>query len=256
MNVEEKLVEELNKNEQVVQIVSLELLEKEYLNLKGAGKTLAGYVSPIKDASVALKVLNAFGLSASKVMIKQYAGKQYVIFKGYPGQRSLLRGTKYLVSNPKVVRLAIGPKGIVKSVKGGFVLTVVLSVGIEVFDYFMRDTASLSHMLGTITGDLIKIGIGSILAVVAGLVAGSAAVIGTVAVVPFVVAIGVGVATGYILNKVDAKFGATKALILGYKKMGLNIREIKWEYQQNMRRIAENPDFLRCFFMPCFSFGY
>lgn len=67
------------------------------------------------------------------MVIKEYLGKKYVLFKGLAGQRKALKGRRYLAQNPKVVRMAVGPTGVVKSVKGGFILSAVLSVGIEVF---------------------------------------------------------------------------------------------------------------------------
>ena len=97
---------------------------------------------------------------------------KYIIFKGYAGQRTYLRGARYLLSNPNIVRLAIGPKGITDSVKGGFVITAVLSTGIEVANYLLNDTATLHQLLGTVTADLVKIGIASICATIAGVLAG------------------------------------------------------------------------------------
>ncbi|MET1254958.1 hypothetical protein [Aliikangiella maris] len=256
MNLEQKLVQELQKNEQVLQIVAVEDLEKEYQARKNKFKSGAAYVAPIKDAVAAGKIIKEFGIKATKVVIKQYAGKKYVIIKGYPGARNVLTGTRYLASNPKVVRMAIGPKGIVKSVKGGFAITVVLSVGIEVFDYLIRDTATLSHLLGTVTSDLIKIGISTIAGAVAGLAVGSAAIIGSIAAAPLIAAIAVGVMTGIVLDKIDSHFGATKALIQAYDNIGVRLREIKWEFNRNMRFLEENPQWIPCLFGPCRVRGY
>lgn len=251
MKLDDKLVRELKNNETVIQIVALEDLESEYLKLKGIVKTASGYVSPILDSIAAKKIITELGINANKVLIKQYGQKSYVVFKGYSGQRNILKGTKYLVSNPKVVRMAIGPKGIIKSVKGGFVLTVILSVGIEVFDYFIRDTSTLSQFLGTVTGDLIKIGLSSLAAAVVGLAVGTTVVLGSIAAAPLIVAISVGIAVGIILDKIDKKYGATNALIKAYERMGVNLGNIKWEFQQEMRRIEKNPQLLRCIFGPC-----
>lgn len=251
MNLDEKLVGELKNNEHIVQIVSLEELENAYLEKKNIVKTSSNYVSPVKDSLTAAKIIQELGVRSNKVVIKTYAQKQYVIFKGYSGQRNILKGTKYLATNPKVVRMAVGPKGVMKSVKGGFILTAVLSVGIEVFDYFIRDTATLSHLLGTVTGDLIKIGLSTIAAAAAGLAVGASVVLGSVAAAPLIAAIAVGVATGYVLDKIDKKFGATKALIEGYKRMGMNLVSIKAEFNQGMRQIEKNPELIKCIFAPC-----
>ncbi len=256
MNVEKRLVQELRNNEHVIQIVPLDDIEKEYLELKSLAKNVAGYVSPFSDSLQAAKIIKEFGISTEKVVIKNLGGKKYLIFKGYSGQRNVLKGTRYLATNPKVVRMAIGPKGIVKSVKGGSVITVILSVGIEVFDYFIRDTATLSELLGTITGDLVKIGLTSIASVVAGLLVGSAAVIGSSVAAPLIAAIAVGVVTGYALNKIDEKLGATKALIKGYEEMGYKLSEMKWELNRELRVLKKKPWLFNCFFAPCGRLDY
>lgn len=257
MNVEEKLVQELGNNEQVVQVVPFDELKKEWQALKPHAKTLAGYTSAANDSFIAAKLLREFGIQSNKVIVKTYAGKQYVIFKDYPGARKIFRGTRYLTGNPKVVRLAVGPKGIAKAVKGGFVLTVVLSVGIEIFDYIIRDTATLSHLLGVITGDLIKIGLSSIAAAVAGLAVGATAILGTVAAAPIIAAIAVGVITGLVLNKLDSKLGATAALIAAYEKMGVKLRELEYEAGRWYDYFETNPsEIMRLFGAPSsFSYG-
>ena len=251
MNYEQKLVKDLKKNETVVQILDYDLLIKEWQSTKGTVKTGSSYVAPTLDAITAAKLLKEFGIKADKVTVKQYAGKKYIIFKGYPGQREIFKGTRYLATNPKVVRMAVGPKGITSSVKSGFVLSVVLSVGIEIFDYFIRDDATLSELLGTITTDLIKIGLSSIAAAAAGLAVGSAAVLGTVASAPLLAAIAVGVVTGLVLEQIDRKLGATNALIRAYESIGVKLREIEYEFNRNINYLERNPHLIPCLFGPC-----
>lgn len=251
MNLEDKLVQELQKNEKVVHILSAEGLQQEWEARKGQVKTGAGYVSPAMDAATAAKLLREFGISAEMVIMREYAGKQYVIFKGYAGLRQVFKGTRYLATNPKVVRMAVGPKGIAKSVKGGFVVTVVLSVGIEVFDYFVRDTATLPQLLGTVTADLIKIGVSAIAAAVAGLAVGSAAVLGSVAAAPLIAAIAVGVVTGMLLDRIDARFGATQALIRGYEQIGLTLKNMQMEINRTLNYFDRHPEAVYCIFGPC-----
>lgn len=138
--------------------------------------------------------------------IKTYAnGKSYVVFKGYAGNRQVFKGTKYLAANPKVVRMAIGPKGIAASIKGGFVITFVLSVGVEVIDYLINDKATMSGLLGTLTADFFKIGISGIAAAITATAIGTTVVFGSIASAPFLVAIAVGVATGLLLERIDKK---------------------------------------------------
>ena len=251
MNLDDKLVNELKANEHIVHIVSVDRLIQAWETRNGTIKTGVGYASPVMDATLAAKLISEFGVSAQRVLLRTYAGRQYVIFKGYAGQRKILTGTRYLASNPKVVRLAIGPKGILKSVKGGFVLTAVLCTGVDVFDHFIRDSSTLYELLGTVTSDLTKIGLSAIAAAVAGLAVGSAAVIGSVAAAPLIAAIAVGVATGVVLDEIDKRLGATQALIEAYRHIGVRLDEIKWEINRNLNFLERNPQYIPCLFGPC-----
>jgi hypothetical protein len=251
MNLEDKLTTELQNNEHILHVLPLEELHLEYEALKNGAKTAAGYVSPAIDSRTASKLIQEFGISTGKVLIKQYGTKEYVIFKGLAGNRKIFKGTRYLTKNPNVVRMAVGPKGVIKSVKGGFVVTVVLSVGIEVFDYIIRDNAVLSELLGTVTGDLVKIGLSSIAAAAAGMIVGSSAILGSVAAAPLIAAIAVGVATGLLLNKIDKRYGATQALIRGYHQIGITLKEIEWEINRNINYLEDNPWMIPCLFGPC-----
>jgi len=110
VNLDDRLVQELRQNEYVLQVVEKNDLENSYLELKGLVKTMSGFVSPLRDAFDAKKILSEFGIKTGKVVYKNYGNKTYIVFRGYPGDRKILTGTKYLPSNPKVIRMAIGPK--------------------------------------------------------------------------------------------------------------------------------------------------
>lgn len=238
MTVKQELVQELKKNENVLQIFPYDELVKEWQARKEYLKTGWGYVAPLDDLATATKIMRDLGV-LGKISVKKYAGKTYVIFKGLPGQREIITGTRYLASNPKVIRLAVGPKGVMKSVKGGFILTAVLFVGIEVFNFFLNDEATLSELLGTISSDLIKLGIASICAVLAGLAIGSVAVIGSVAAVPLIATVAVGILIGKILDVIDEETGATAALIKAYERAGINITSAWEEFTDIPNRIAQ-----------------
>lgn len=259
MNRKQELINELQQNEHIIHVLPVEELEKEYIEYKKTTKTVLQHVAPAKDAAWAARLIyEVGGITPGQVKIKQYANKQYVIFKGRPGDRRIFKGTRYLTDHPTVVRMAVGPKAIVKSAKGGFVLTAVLCVGIEIFDYIIRDTALLSELLGTITGDLIKIGLSSIAGLAAGIAVGSAAIIGTTAAAPIIAAIAVGLLVGLALDEIDEHFGATQALIRAYSRLGHALEEIKsdieaakYEINRNLNFLERNPQFIPCLFGPC-----
>ncbi len=260
MALDDEIVTELSENEQIIQMVSLEDLVKEWELHKSNLKTIAAYYAPAMDANDARNLIQEFGIKTNQLVLKVYKGKRYVIFKGPPGLRKILKGTRYLQNNPKVVRMAIGPKGIIKSAKGGFIITAVLSVGIEVFDYLIRDEATLSQLFGTVTSDLVKIGLSSIDGVVAGIAVGSATVIGSVAGAPLIAAIAVGIATGIVLDKLDKKFGATAALIKYYEEIGVEFNkkldEIEYETKSILNQLNDPCVLMRLFGASGYCRGY
>ncbi|GAB1265125.1 hypothetical protein [Aurantivibrio infirmus] len=253
MNLEDKLVQELSDNEQVMQVIPAKDLFNEWEAVKNVAQIGAGSVTPIMDSAKATKIIKELGFDANKVLVKTYAGKQYIILKGYAGKREILQGTRYLSSNPKVVRMAIGPKGIAKSVKVGFVVTFVLSASIEILDYVLKDEASLAELLGNLSADFIKIGLSSVAGLAAGMAVGSAAVLGSVAAAPLIAAIAVGVVTGIVLDKIDKRFGATAALIEAYKQIGMDLAQIKYEVNRHLNYYERNPQMLQCLFAPCWG---
>ena len=130
--------------------------------------------------------------------------------KGYPGLRKALKGTKYLSNNPKVLSLAIGRLGVANTIVNGAKLTIFLTVPLNLLKYLIDEQSNLASLLGNIASDLVKVGLSS---VIGGLAAVGVAAITTIAAGPLIAAIFFGVATSLILDKVDAEFGLTEALI-------------------------------------------
>ncbi len=182
---------------------SLPQLSAEY------AKVGAGYVSAVLDMRTVLIMIGDLGVKG-KVVLKVAHGKQYVIFKGYAGQRSIFNAARYLAANPKVVDMAIGQVGVRASVVAGARLTIFLVVPLNVINYLLNDHSSLSRLIGTIATDLLKVGAAS---VVAALIATGTATVTTIAAGPLIVAIGVGLFVGYSLDKLDKKFGVTDLLV-------------------------------------------
>jgi hypothetical protein len=283
MNLEEKLKQDLNSNHQIVHIMSVDGLISEWKDRKGHSnfkqgsnkaiskrkaisnnptlsnrenwKFATSLAAPTVDAITITKLLKDFGLAPDKLRIKTYGGKKYIIFKGLPGNRKVFKGTRYLLSNPKVISMGISPKGIAKSVKLGALITVVSSVGLEAYYHFIKDETTLSYFLGTVTGDLVKIGLSAIASVAAGIAVGGLAVVGTSVAIPLIAAVFVGFVVGSILDKVDERFGITEALIKTYKQIGIKLAEMEYEMNQFERATRKNPEILFCLFGPCDGHG-
>ena len=79
VNLDDKLVNELKANEHIVHIVSVDRLIQAWERRHGTIKTGVGYASPVMDATLAAKLISEFGVSAQRVLLRTYAGRQYVI---------------------------------------------------------------------------------------------------------------------------------------------------------------------------------
>lgn len=169
----------------------------------------ANYISTIVDIQTVTTLVTDIGIKG-KVILKTVAGKQYVIFKGYSGKRSIFTGTRYLASNPKVVDMAIGKIGMNKSIISGMRITIIFVVPLNVLNYILNDQQTMAELIGITATDLAKIGVAS---AVASLAATATASLTTLAAGPIVIAIAVGLGTGYALDALDQEFGVTDALV-------------------------------------------
>jgi uncharacterized membrane protein (Fun14 family) len=181
-----------------------------------AKRNVSPYVSPILDVYTLALVCKDLGLTG-RAETKIINGRQYVIFKGYPGLRKLFPGTRYLADNRKIIQMAIGGLGIKHMVKSGAMLTIFITVPLTILECLLKDQYIMSALIGTVASDLTKIGIGSIMAYIAGLVAGAYI---SVAIVPIGVAIGVGLIAGWGLEWLDKKFQLTGKLVSALEKLG------------------------------------
>jgi hypothetical protein len=73
----------------------------------------------------------------------------------------------------------------------------------------------------------------------------------SVAAAPLIAAIAVGVLAAMLLNHIDEKYGATKALIKAYEKIDVDLNAIADEYRRGMNAIERNPQLIKCLFAPC-----
>jgi hypothetical protein len=169
----------------------------------------ADYASAVLDVNTAVKLINDLGING-KVIAKTVNGRQYIIFKGYSGIRSIFTASRYLATNPKVVDMSIGTIGVNRSILSGARLTIFLVVPLNILTHFLNDQKSISLLIGKTATDLVKVGAASALA---SLAATATATVTTLAAGPIIVAIVVGVATTLALDALDKKYGVTDALV-------------------------------------------
>lgn len=174
-----------------------------------ARRNVAPYISPILDAYTLSLVCKDLGLKG-KAVAKVINGRQYIVFSGYAGLRTYLPGTVYSLKNRKIIQMAIGTLGIKNLVRSGARLTICLTVPLAILECFLNDHATMASLIGNVSIDLAKIGIGAIMSAIAGLTIG--AVIST-AVLPIVATITVSVLAGLALEAIDSRYGLTDKLV-------------------------------------------
>lgn len=234
---------QINQNTQAIDVFPVSDLIKAWEETTGekigqvVGKTArlaADHTATILDVHVVIKLIKDLGIDG-RVILKTTNGKQYVIFKGYAGTRSIFTATRYLASNPKVVDMAIGKVGVNRSIMSGARLTIFLIVPVNVLNHILSDQQTMTTLIGITATDLVKVGAAS---AIASLAATATATFTILAAGPIVVAIVVGFAAGLTLEELDRQFGVTKALIKALDDAyGHSVGELGRQLNQVERRL-------------------
>ncbi len=161
----------------------------------------------VNDALRFAKAMIALGAVGTICYAKAHNGKTYLIFKGDAKLRNLLKGTRYLANNPRILQLGLGMQGVKQVAKGGFILGLVVDAGIEITDFILNDQKTMYDLVGGIGVEVVKGGVASLVAYGVGL--GIATVTG-VAVLPILGMLGIALAVGYGLNLLDDTFEIKK----------------------------------------------
>ena len=174
------------------------------------------------DAQAATNLLREFGLKGEAYPKGGPYGQRYIIFKGYPGERKFITGTRYLQSNPKIVNMAIGKLGVHKSVIQGASIAIVMYVGINLLEYFLNDEGTAARIFGTLATDITKVVVSGMMGALAG---GTIATTMSLVFLPIIIAVGVTIATGWVLNLVDQNYQLTEKLVKAIEQTGNNIED-------------------------------
>ncbi|AVS80677.1 hypothetical protein C8244_06480 [Paracidovorax avenae] len=168
------------------------------------------------DAIAITRTLNAIGMSGITSYVKTTATGTYIIIKGYSARRSAtLQGTRYLATHPKMIQLGLGMKSLQGIAKGGFMLGVVVSSGIELMDFMFNNEKTMYDLVGGIGVEAVKGGLGALVAY--GLAAFFAGTVTTIAVAPLGIMALASLVAGIGLNHLDSHFGVKSKVIEALK---------------------------------------
>lgn len=167
------------------------------------------------DAFAVTKTFTALGIAGITSYVKVTPKGTYIILKGFPAQRSpLLAGTRYLASNPAVMRFGLGMRGLGGMAKGGFVLGIVVSSTIEVTDFLFNDEKTMADLVGGIGVEAVKGGLGALVGYAAAATVGIAT---TAVVAPLLTMVLVGFVAASYINYLDNKYDVKSRVIEALK---------------------------------------
>ncbi|MDF4870196.1 hypothetical protein P3571_15900 [Vibrio parahaemolyticus] len=121
---------------------------------------------------------------------------------------------------PIIANFAVGSKQVIQSIKSGTIITVVLVSSFRALEHFFSENnkTTLLSLFGTITSDIIKLGISSAIAAIAVKGISGATTIFALTSGPLFLAIGVSLVVGNILNHTDNKYEITQKFKLALEK--------------------------------------
>ncbi|MFW1473083.1 hypothetical protein ACEWBL_09775 [Vibrio parahaemolyticus] len=121
---------------------------------------------------------------------------------------------------PIIANFAVGSKQVIQSIKSGTIITVVLVSSFRALEHFFSENnkTTLLSLFGTITSDIIKLGISSAIAAIAVKGISGATAIFALTSGPLFLAIGASLVVGNILNHIDNKYEITQKFKLALEK--------------------------------------
>lgn len=121
---------------------------------------------------------------------------------------------------PIIANFAVDSKQVIQSIKSGTIITVVLVSSFRALEHFFSENnkTTLLSLFGTITSDIIKLGISSAIAAIAVKGISGATTIFALTSGPLFLAIGVSLVVGNILNHIDNKYEITQKFKLALEK--------------------------------------
>jgi hypothetical protein len=169
---------------------------------------IVGNVGTWQSTVVLQKMYKDIG-GLGEIILKNNNGKTYVVFKGYPGLRATLTGTRYLATHPKVITMGFGHVSRARLAVAGARVTFIAVLAYRFLEFLLTDEMTVGKLLGYLASDVVKIAI----SVGAGYLA--MAVAGTfmsIALGPLVAAVIVGLVVSGLLEYYDNGYGITEQL--------------------------------------------
>ena len=172
------------------------------------------YGATVVATSIDAKVLASLGrdMQRSGNLLGQYKirphnGKKYIAFKGNHRLRSVIKGTRYGLKSPTIVKMGIGPDGLKQTAKGGVYVTLFISVGLNSIAWIFDEEFGWKDFLTNVSEDVVKAAIAAVAGYLVGAAIGSLTGMAVFAsALGIIVGLAVGVALGDIAPNNVRKF--------------------------------------------------
>ena len=198
-------------------------LLKKLLQEQAEPKGLAANIPNVVQGVTMAEVIQELGL-LGKVYYKTEGEKTYVILKGVAKNRTILKGTRYLNTNPQIVQFGLAKVNVNTLFKSGFKASLWIYGGIKVLDatkMLLEDGKLKPSFFSEVGTDIPKIAITS-------MVGAATAVTVVAAGVPVAVGMGivlvVSIFAGVALEYFDKKSGITEKFNDAADKMYNNLK--------------------------------
>lgn len=175
------------------------------------------------DVLAITRTLNAIGMAGITSYAKTTATGSYIIIKGYAAHRSgVLTGTRYLATNPLMMKFGLRVQSLKGIAIGGFVLGVTVSTGIEILDFIFNSEKTMYDLVGGVGVEAVKAGLGGLLSYILGAGVGF---VTTIALAPLVTMAVVAFIAGTYLNSKDEEYQIKKRVINALKNIPENLNQ-------------------------------
>lgn len=168
--------------------------------------TSAKFSTYLNEANVLSYNLNALGIKAISC---RYGAETYIKITGYASTRRILNGTRYLATNPQILELGIGWRGMAYSITKGVKFCVYFSLAFRAIELIFKSEYDMVDFFGDVIMDAAKT---LISAVVVGAAGTLLAVFGAPVLISLGIIIVIGIYLNNKLNSLDQEHGWSIAI--------------------------------------------
>ncbi|OZS45195.1 hypothetical protein [Photobacterium sanguinicancri] len=179
------------------------------IEAKATALGVAGFIASngsamhdIKNFYLLANDLKKGGSILSKYEVTKNGSKSYIKFKGNHKLRNIIKGTRYLSSNAKVITLGIGKAGMRASAKAGVIVTVIYSVAFRTLELALTKNYSVANWVSNVSSDLTMAAIATVI----GLIVGTSVIASGIVVAPIFTLGVVTFISGWLLDYLNGRY--------------------------------------------------